>query len=98
MAELILYVDGTFGGAHTHVFQSTPHFTKLALGGTGTNVSGTWNDIASSFVIRSGRWAFYKNENYDFQQGTVLGPGLYPSVTAVGIDNDSISSVKLISE
>jgi hypothetical protein len=69
----------------------------LALGGTDSGIGGNWNDKVSSFVIQSGRWAFFKNENFDFQQGEVLGPGLYPSVTAVGIDNDAISSVKLIS-
>lgn len=98
MAELIVYVDSGFGGLHTHIFQSTAHFTQLALGGAATNVSNNWNDHVSSFVIRSGRWAFYKNEGFNFQQGAVLGPGLYPSVESVGIDNDSISSVKLVSE
>jgi hypothetical protein len=98
MAELIIYVDTEFGGLHTHIFQNTPRFTQLALGGVGSGINGNWNDVTSSFVIQSGRWAFYKNENYDFQQGAVLGPGLYPSVTAVGIDNDALSSVKLISE
>ena|ERR1700722_10094790 len=100
MAELIVYVDANFGGLHTHIFQSTPRFTQLALGGVNSGVGGdgNWNDIVSSFVIRSGRWAFYKNEEYDFQQGAILGPGLYSWVANVGIDNDAISSVKLISE
>ena len=59
MAELIMYVDINFGGLHTHVFQSTPDFTQLALGGVGSGVGGNWNDIVSSFVIVSGQWLFF---------------------------------------
>jgi hypothetical protein len=98
MAELILYVDSNFGGLHTHLFETTPRFTQLALGGVGSGINGNWNDIVSSFVIVSGTWQFFKNENFDFPQGNPagLGPGHYPSVTAVGIDNDSLSSVRLV--
>jgi hypothetical protein len=52
----------------------------------------------SSFVIVSGTWLFFKDENFRSLQGNVegLGPGLYPSVNAVGIDNDALSSVRLV--
>jgi hypothetical protein len=104
MAELVMYVDGNFGGLHTHVFENTvgggvSDFTQLALGGVGSGISGNWNDKVSSFVIVSGRWQFFKDINYSpaplpFASG--LGPGLYPNVESVGIDNDSLSSVKCI--
>ena len=97
MAELILYVDANFGGLHTHIFESTADFTQLALGGVGSGVNGTWNDIVSSFVIQSGHWAFFKDINFQFQQGEVLGPGLYSFVQNCGIDNDALSSVRLVS-
>jgi hypothetical protein len=98
MAELILYVDTAFGGLHTHLFQSEEHFTQLALGGVGSGINGNWNDKVSSFVIVSGTWQFFVNEGFDGPQGNLagLGPGLYPSVTAVGIDNDAVSSVRLV--
>jgi hypothetical protein len=104
MAELIIYVDGNFGGLHTHIFENTLNngvadFTQLALGGVDSGINGNWNDKVSSFVIVSGRWQFFKDIDYrpaplPFPGG--LGPGLYPSVTAVGIDNDSISSVRCV--
>jgi hypothetical protein len=99
--HLILYIDGNFGGLHTHVFQDTPDFTKLALGGVDSGIGGDWNDKVSSFVIVSGRWQFFKDVNFKpaplpFPFG--LGPGIYPSVEAVGIDNDSLSSVKVVAE
>ena len=98
MAEIVLYVDSNFGGLHTHLYESTPHFTQLALGGVGSGINGNWNDKVSSFVIVSGRWQFFQNENFNFPQGNPagLGPGHYPDVTAVGIDNDALSSVRLV--
>lgn len=96
MAELIIYVDANFGGLHTHIFQSTADFTQLALGGSGSGIGGNWNDKVSSFVIVSGTWQFFKNINFDFQQGGNLGPGLYSFVEDFGIDNDALSSVQLV--
>lgn len=100
MAEIILYVDANFGGLHTHLFQSTADFTQLALGGVGSGIGGNWNDIVSSFVIRSGVWQFFKDINFQFQQGSPqgLGPGLYAFVQDFGIDNDALSSVRLVRE
>jgi Beta/Gamma crystallin len=98
MPQIILFVDVFFGGLHTHIFESTSDFTQLALGGVGTNVGGSWNDIVSSFVIVSGTWQFFKDINFQFQQGTQpsFGPGLYPFVEWFGIDNDAISSVRVV--
>ena len=70
MAELILYVDSNFGGLHTHIFDSTAHFTQLALGGVGSGIGGNWNDRVSSFVIVSGTWLFFKDENFVPCKGT----------------------------
>jgi hypothetical protein len=97
MAELIIYVDENFSGLHTHLFESTSDFTHLALGGAGSGINGNWNDKTSSFVIISGQWTFFKDVNFQFQQGKVLGPGLYSWVQDFGIDNDAISSVRVVS-
>ena len=99
--HLIVYIDANFGGLHTHIFGDTARFTQLALGGVNSGVGGDWNDKVSSFVIVSGIWQFFKDENFQpaplpFPQG--LGPGLYPWVEAVGIDNDSLSSVRVIGQ
>jgi hypothetical protein len=97
MAELIIYIDANFGGLHTHLFESTSDFTQLALGGVGSGINGNWNDRTSSFVIISGHWTFFKDINFSFQQGGILGPGLYSFVQNFGIDNDALSSVRLVS-
>ena len=98
LPHLIMYVDANFGGLHTHLFESTADFTKLALGGVGTGVGGDWNDKVSSFVILSGVWQFFKDINFSpapLPPGG-LGPGLYHFVETFGIDNDSISSVRVV--
>jgi|SRR5215469_4727552 len=98
MPELILYVDRDFGGLHTHLFESTADFTQLALGGVNSGIGGNWNDIVSSFVIVSGVWQFFHDINFQFLQGNPagLGPGLYSWVEDFGIDNDQLSSVRLV--
>jgi hypothetical protein len=99
--HLIIYVDTEFGGLHTHLFETTSDFTKLALGGVDGGINGNWNDKVSSFVIVSGVWQFFKDINFSpapLPFPTGLGPGLYPSVTAVGIDNDSVSSVRVVGQ
>jgi hypothetical protein len=61
MAEIILYVDGQFGGLHIHLSTTTTDFTQLALGGVGSGVNGNWNDKVSSFKIISGTWRFFRD-------------------------------------
>jgi hypothetical protein len=97
-ADLVIFTDVNFGGLHTHIFESTSDFTQLALGGVGGGIPGNWNDKVSSFVILSGRWQFFKDVHFGpapLPAGG-LGPGLYHNVESFGIDNDSISSVRLI--
>ena len=98
--HLIVYVDANFGGLHTHIFETTADFTQLALGGVGGGIAGNWNDKVSSFVIVSGVWQFFKDINFGPAPlpPKGLGPGLYSYVEHFGIDNDSISSVRLIAQ
>src|SRR5262249_2555355 len=56
-----------------------------------------FNDRVSSIVILDGAWAFYRNANFDTPYGPVLGTGLYPNVTAIGIRNDDMSSLQPVS-
>jgi hypothetical protein len=106
MAEIILYVDENFGGLHTHLWGNTARFTQVALFGTGVSGNGSWNDVVSSFVIQSGYWQFFKDENFETQQGKgnnapglpagTFGPGEYSWVQDWGIDNDALSSIRLV--
>lgn len=100
MAQIILYADANFGGQHTHLFETTPDLTQLYLAcANGTPWDEvTWDDQVSSFVIVGGVWQFFRDANFKVQQGDPrgFGPGLYRWVEAIGIDNDSLSSVRLV--
>ena len=60
-----------------------------------------FNDTASSLVVLSGRWVLYRDINHERPYGagpllTVLGPGAYPWLPALGIGNDEVSSLRAI--
>lgn len=79
----ILFEDANFHGDHRHVF--TP---ETNLGDNG------FNDTASSIVIESGNWAFYRDTQFDGSYPPILGPGIYSWVEDVGIKNDDLSSLQ----
>jgi hypothetical protein len=86
--EIVLCQDRNFYGQE---FRTNFGYSSL----------GDWNDRTSSFVIISGVWEFYKDDN--FQGGRLgngsqqFGIGYYAWVEDVGIPNDSISSFKYVS-
>lgn len=42
----------------------------------------------------AGTWEFFRDSGFHGSYGVVLGPGLYPSVEAVKIKNDDMSSLR----
>jgi Beta/Gamma crystallin len=100
LPQIILYVDTDFGGFHTHLFESNADLSQIFLGGAGSGLpsGASWDNIVSSFVIVSGIWQFFKDPHFGSLQGNPegLGPGLYSNTQFFGIDNDSLSSVRLI--
>jgi hypothetical protein len=81
--ELVVYWDINFGGESWR--------TNLNYSYVGDH----WNDQISSIIVVAGTWQFWRDAN--FRSGIagerwVLGPGYYPWVQAVGIQNDTISS------
>jgi hypothetical protein len=82
----ILFEDGHFHGQHKHVFSDEPNLNAVD--------DSFFNDRTSSIVVISGNWEFFRNSGFDGRYPTVLGPGLYPAVTDVGIANDDLSSLR----
>ena len=65
----------------------------FAVNGTVENFDGSgFNDRASSVIVQRGRWEVCEHA-YFRGACTVLRPGQYPSLAAMGL-NDSISSVR----
>ena len=82
-AHAILFEHAGFHGDHRHVFTQEPNLPD-----------NDFNDVTSSIVIAQGNWSFFRNSGYDTAYGPVLGPGIYPFVGDIGINNDDLSSLQ----
>lgn len=93
--EIVLYLLDDCRGLHTHLWASARNLVQLPL----TNsVTETWNNVVSSFVIVSGRWKFYAEPDFQDLLGPEdgLGPGRYPRLPYLGVENDTISSIRKV--
>ena len=86
MAHVVLFKNANFHGDHKHVVAPEPNLNASDDHG--------FNDAVSSLVVLDGNWRFYVDSGFKNPYPVVLGPGLYPSVTAVKIGNDSMSSLQ----
>jgi hypothetical protein len=84
--HVILFEHANFHGAHKHVFGPEPNLNA--------GDDNFFNDRVSSLVVLSGSWKFFQNSGFDAPYPPTLGPGVYPSVEAVGIKNDDMSSLR----
>jgi hypothetical protein len=84
---VILFKNANFRGDHKHALTEISNLNAPD--------DNSFNDAVSSIAVLSGTWQFYKNAN---TQSTpypqALGPGGYPWVVDVGIQNDQISALK----
>lgn len=80
LPDITVYEDKDYGGASWR--------TSFAY----SYVGDDWNDKISSFIIHSGYFQFYTDENFQNPEGGLIGPGYYPWVADLGIVNDTISS------
>ena len=56
---------------------------------------GKWNNSISSMGDAAGRWEFFDEEKFQGTK-TELGPGMYLNVKDHGINDNSISSIRLV--
>jgi hypothetical protein len=82
--QIVAFDNENFLGDHTHVFGNMKEL-------------GKWDNSISSMVILSGTWEFFDEEDFKGTKMATLGPGVYPKVTAKGIKDNSISSIRLVS-
>jgi hypothetical protein len=90
MSHVVLFKNANFHGDHKHVVAAEPNLNASDDHG--------FNDAVSSLVVLDGNWRFYVDSGFKNSYPVVLGPGLYPSVTAVKIGNDSMSSLQPTNE
>ena len=82
---VILFENASFHGNHKHIL--------MANGNLGSSIDNSFNDRTSSIAVLSGSWIFYKDATFRTFMAE-LQPGAYPSVEAVGIANDALSSLQ----
>jgi hypothetical protein len=82
--QIVAFDKDHFLGDHTHIFAD---ISKL----------GKWNNSISSMIILSGTWQFFDDDGMKGTAMKELGPGLYPDVRDVGMKDNSISSIRLVS-
>jgi hypothetical protein len=82
--QIIAFDHEEFLGDHMHMFGNMRDL-------------GKWGNSISSLIILSGTWEFFDDENFKGTSLGTLGPGMYANVTAKGLKNNSISSVRLAS-
>jgi hypothetical protein len=86
MPHCILFELANFRGAHRHVLVPEPNLAA--------SDDPNFNKRASSIVILAGNWEFLTDPEFKTKVGDMLGPGVYPYVANVGIQNDAISSLR----
>jgi len=84
-AQVTLYGQEGFRGRTYHINWDTPNLDPYGI-----------NDRASSVIIDRGRWEFCADSNYD-GRCTVLTPGQYPSLGAMGLDRN-VSSIRRVGD
>lgn len=88
MAEIVLFQHINFRGGHKHLYGSENELNHRE--------DRSMQDAVSSFVVVSGRWQFFRDSNFAGPASAVFGPGRYNWVESVGIQNDSVSSVRRV--
>jgi Beta/Gamma crystallin len=86
--HIIIWENEKFRGNHRHIFTEEPDLNDPE--------DRTLENKVSSFVVLEGEWEFFRNPNFS---GAYLGSpsftqGEYPSISAVGITNDTVTSVR----
>ncbi|TAD79370.1 MAG: hypothetical protein EA001_04355 [Oscillatoriales cyanobacterium] len=83
MAKITLYQDYDFSGNSLTLEEAVSDLSKY-----------NFNDHVSSLIIEEGEWNFYRDVDFAEDYGITLGPGEYPCVDEMGIDNDDLSSLQ----
>lgn len=86
--HIIVFQHANFRGHHRHIFTEERNFNH--------SEDKTLNDKISSFIVVSGTWKFYRHSGFNIPYAPDFGPGEYPWVEAVQVENDQISSARCV--
>lgn len=96
-ADVELFVDANFQGESLQVSSKVTDLSNYSVAKVNNVVTyrKSYDNKISSIKVNSGVWQFFSEPNFQGPSVT-LGAGEYSGVTEVGIDNDSLSSVRRI--
>ena len=80
--QIVAFDNDGLLGDHIHIFGDTPDL-------------GKWGNSISSMVIVAGRWELFDEEKLQGAK-VELGPGVYLHVKDHGMQDNSISSIRLV--
>lgn len=91
--RILIFEQPGFAGRQKDIHLGSPNLTLTE--------DGVFNDQISSFIIASGNWMFFKHSGFNSPylrngQPLVVGPGQYPSLNALGLPDNDISSLKTV--
>jgi len=86
MASITIYEDSNFSGRSLEITYPVSDLNNEGF-----------NDKASSCKVESGTWILYRNSNFG-SDCSILEPGDYADAEAMGIPNDSLSSLRPLPE
>lgn len=92
--RIILFEEENFCGRSIDIVQEHPDLSAHKM--------GNFNNRTSSFVILSGVWNFYLDAGFHSpvlhkNSPLTLGPGNYKSVSDLGIQDDEVTSIRVVS-
>lgn len=87
---ITLFEHVNFRGNHIHLVEAQADLDSSF------DFAGT----TSSLVVELGNWSFYSDTEFDgsYPDQPVVGPGIYPATTDIGIGNDSIVSLQPVDD
>ncbi len=88
--HVILFEHADFHGRHKHIFKDYPNLNAAD--------DNDFNDITSSIIVLDERWEFFIHADFVSKTGRTLQRGLYPNVMNEGMQNDAISSLRIVED
>lgn len=97
-SHVMLFQHANFHGDHKHVFTAEPNLFLVARDAQGNivkDIDTEFNDSVSSVAVLQDQWQTYRDSNFQRPYDVILGGGLFPLVSDVGITNDDMSSLRV---
>jgi Beta/Gamma crystallin len=97
-SHMMLFIHANFHGDHKHVFTAEPDLFLVERDQQGRIVKyidTEFSDSVSSIAVLEDQWQTFRDSEFQLPYDVILGGGLFPLVSDVGITNDDMSSLRV---